>query len=274
MDFDAAAVVTDGHGNITAMPELIGRPCFGIVTAFLRYGSKEPVRSKRLRSPVPSRCARCKAGSACGRVAKERIRALDLAHGVLRGWHNKGGRSVFASLAAMHDARSIWTRIVQAARTAQFTNSNDDIVRSYWDGLEARERARDARRKQVERRKARAEGVIDQDLMDQVVIERERRSLALTVARLAPRPLHWISKLDDRSANIVASAWAARYLVTAAKKKMSAGRVAKEIIERGWVSGLTEASLRQRLPRDFERVDTLEKQARAGTQIWEPFKPR
>ena len=38
-DFGWYDVKTDSAGNVTSMPLLVGRPCFGIITARLRHGS-------------------------------------------------------------------------------------------------------------------------------------------------------------------------------------------------------------------------------------------
>ena len=38
--FGAADVVTDGIGNITAMPHLLGKPCFGRPETFFRHGNR------------------------------------------------------------------------------------------------------------------------------------------------------------------------------------------------------------------------------------------
>ncbi len=272
--FDIKDVQITADGHIEKMPELVGKPCFGIITAYLRHGETE-VWSKIAKKMVPSRCGRCKVREACISVCNARIMAVPEIETAVIEWNRKGGRAIFATKASEHAARGCWTKLVQAARTHTFTSSNDAGLAALW-AIEAEAlKAKDAERKRKERKRARAAGIVDRELARAVIATRWERANLLNLARHVPGAPHWITKLADHSAELIASAWAARYLLKTRYKTVSAGKVAKFMEEHNWANGMAHDSLRARLVDDFKRIDAMEKRPIrvSGLMLWAPFDP-
>ena len=75
------------NGMVTRMPLVIGRPCFGQPTAFMRHGDGRLIYSPRRKSWHPTRCGRCPASQACQFVAEERLRSTPKVAELYRGAH-------------------------------------------------------------------------------------------------------------------------------------------------------------------------------------------
>lgn len=273
--FDIKDVQITADGHIEKMPELVGKPCFGIITAYLRHGSLDNVWHAGRKKEFASRCGRCLVQKACHFVCEARIEAVPEIRQRRNEWEAKGGISMFASGRRIRSGRSTWTPLVQAARTHPFTSTNDDGLAALWAiGAEAL-KAKDAERKRNERKRARAAGIVDRELVRAVVATRKERANLLNLARHVPGAPHWITKLADHSAELIASAWAARYLLKTRYKTVSAGKVAKFMAEHNWANGMAHDSLRARLVDDFKRIDALEKRpiSVGGLVLWAPFDP-
>lgn len=267
--FSIQDIQISNDGNIEQMPELIGKPCFGIITAYLRHGAPE-AWSQKIKRLVPSRCGRCEVRDACISVCNVRILAVPAIATAVVEWNRKGGRSIFATPKSLHASRGSWTKVVQVARTAGFTNSNDSEVIAHWDREQQKLHVEEEKARRRALRKSRAAGVLDDGLVALVMAERDKRAMYLKLERMAPNPPHWIAKLDDRSANMIASAWAARFLLRFQPRKITPGMVATRMLKDQMVSGITQPSLRQRLPNDFRRIAMLERSV-GGERVWEKF---
>ncbi len=70
-------VQTDGLGNITLMPLLHRKPCFGRPEVYLRqHGRKKTIKVYgRDREVAASRCGSCLIAAACKKVVFERIKS-------------------------------------------------------------------------------------------------------------------------------------------------------------------------------------------------------
>lgn len=63
--------ITFNGGNVTWMPQLNGKPCFGVPTAWLRFGHEQ--RKYMQGRWILSRCEKCKARPGCERVSETRL---------------------------------------------------------------------------------------------------------------------------------------------------------------------------------------------------------
>jgi hypothetical protein len=266
---------TDGRGNVLDMPSLVGRPCFGIITAVLRHGSTSDRWVARAKKMMPSRCGACKARLGCHRLASERILSSTELLRAFENWKNKGGRSMFASDKAYHAVKGSWTRLTQLVRTSPFSSVNDAVVAKYYTERRQEFLRKDRDRKKKERARARAAGIIDQELFDDIAIERDRRITRLGAAMHGPGAPRWMSKLHDHSCGLIANAWMGNVLLSLGGKKTNPSRIAQWMIDHGGNSGLGRDVLRQRVPDDLARARKLEKLVLPGASdpVWQPFTP-
>lgn len=276
-DFGWYDVKTDKKGNITSMPLLVGRPCFGIITARLRHGTltDTTIRRGKFVRMVPSRCGRCNVHDACHRLVDERIKASSDIEEAVKVWSKKGGRNIFETQEAFHANRGCWTTLVQTVRNKVFTSVNDQAVAASWIAEEKARLEKDRIRKAEERRKARRRGVVDFDLAKQAMVERNDRIVRLEHARKHASPPHWITKLNDQSSTNIADAWMTHYLLRSAKNITNPSSIATKMMKRCRYRHLAHGSLRARLKNDLARAIQLEIIVLDGetSPIWKPFLP-
>lgn len=268
-------VVTDRCGNVLSMPKLIGRPCFGIVTAYLRHGCMDPVFIRRQQKTGPSKCGRCRVQSACHNLAKDRIHSTPQLLAAYEKWKLGGGRKMFNSHLQLHANQGSFTAFVQLARTTIFTSSNDKVVADYYAKRDADMLEKDRIRKIAERRMSRKKGVVDRKLVEQSLEERNRRRALLDEATKHPSRPYWMSKLAPNSSSIIADAWLAQYLLSIAHRPITPGQVAKAMMSRKSYQNWNKNSLRSRLRKDLVRVAQLEALVLPGEQnpVWDKFDP-
>ena len=115
-------------GDIVRCEPLIGRPCFGIATALLRY--EHHTRYVRGRGHKPaSRCHDCKAKDACKAVVQARLRASEPIEGTWADWLKADGPQAFGwSNFEQSYAYRCWTRLKSELRRHPFTSANDQHV--------------------------------------------------------------------------------------------------------------------------------------------------
>lgn len=274
-EFEPSEVITDGVGNVSAMPPLIGRPCFGIITAYLRHGSMEEIYVRRMRKTRPSRCGRCGVQRACHGLAKERIKSSPILIEKVAEWVKKGGRGMFKSDSQLRTGKGSWTSLTWNAASISFISSNDMVVMSHSQAKKIEIFAKDRERKRIARKKARQDGIVDADLVAQAIVERERRQMYLEAARKNSAAPHWIKRLPDGSAEKIADAWLTQYLLSVARRKTNPNRVASAMQFQNKYRSSNKDSLRARLAVDLPRVAVLERLALPGSTqpVWPAFRP-
>lgn len=293
-----SAMNTDGFGNVLAMPELIGKPCFGVATAFLRHGSAHPTELFKTISVPGTRCGRCTARTACVMLVLERVRSRPHLQNAVARWYEMGGR---LHLATDKTNELAWQQVTEATASAVFHNSNDAAVVRYWSTIDSIRKRKDADRKNQTRltaRLARADAHLREfglrwwcwesrfmvstwDLKFARVIAEERvcRAEALIEIRHHPASPRWIKRLSRDACWLMASAWAARsfrvQFLDDWKRRYypQTGAVAAIMIERGWNAKLAHKDLMKRIPLDLRRADRLERivTGDAEAAIWRPF---
>lgn len=294
--FPSTKVATDGKGNITDMPLLVGKPCFGIITAYLRHGLAHPtIRDERFRSPG-TRCGRCRVKHACVSVCKERIGAVPALSKAVAHWYEHGGRDQFHT----HDMPETWSALIETAARKIYKSSNDKAVSHYWVSHHARRKSADAARKQKEREAAiahyearqaqlrkeehlrrRIEFLHDEKLVSWSVVEqvfrvRIERAAILLHAKQSDCAPSWLRRLSKKSVWLMASVWAARQLRILSGRKCDPWDVANIMYYENWRMGFVSFELLPLLDGLFWRIDKLERNPLVigDLNIWAPFDAR
>ena len=132
--FGAADVLTDGVGNIIAMPILLGKPCFGRPETFFRHGNRtlpHTLPSGAKTRSVAHRCGACAVSGvreACKKVSVERVRSDPKISAALGLWA-RTSQALHAKYVYVGDAGRYWTAVLKAiADRGPFASVNDVIV--------------------------------------------------------------------------------------------------------------------------------------------------
>jgi hypothetical protein len=255
---------TDLRGNVTYIrPLLIGRPCFGIITAFERY--KDTMKPVKGRGLLPaSRCAGCRAREACERLVKERIAAFPPLSAAFKEWLLAEGPSKFDDRDFEHThAGRVWKRVGLAAADAGFTSVHDAQVSEYYQKLDQEALDRDKRRKAAKRTQDRMAGTIDAGHRSDLEIAADSRLIEVLEAMDAPSAPRMLTALPMKSLEDMRDVWLGRETLHAEQKKCRAPDVARWIRANGRRDGSTTfAALCTRVSKDLQRIDNF------GRMIW------
>lgn len=267
-------------GNVTRMPPLGGRPCFGNPIAWVVHGMV-PTRWATVRGAktiVQTRCGLCKAREGCGKVAEARLVAtpeIAKAAGELR---SEGGRAELASQRSQ-SARAALGRLLRAldARGA-FTSVNDEYARQWPAAERQRIREQAAARKRVQREREAAASLRNHEihplLADHLLSEahfRRQRYAAFRVSGSAPSQITLDPTGDNKS--FTADVWLIRERLRLLDRSTTAYGVAKEMINADLSYELGHEVLRGRVRAALKRIDLLEAARMPGTDeiVWPTF---
>jgi hypothetical protein len=270
----AFRAMTDGRGHVSHIPLLVGRPCFGIITAFVRY--KNAMRPVKGRGMLPaSRCADCKLRQSCERLVKERIKAyapLSTAHDE---WLRAEGPSKFDTpdFERTHVGR-LWKRVAEAAADATFTSSNDAAVMKYYERLDRDALERDRRRQAAKREQDRRKGKIDSDHLRDLEIAANNRVIDVVDAMTDTRAPRELRLLPIQSLEDMRDVWLGREVVRAERRKWKAPDIARWIeATRRRNDSATFAALCTRVHKDLARIARFERLTWNGAPLLKPFDP-
>lgn len=254
----SAIIMLNGH--VQSMQLLVGRPCFGIATAFLRYKNHTRFVKKRGRLPA-GRCNNdCKAREACASVVELRIRSSDSLTKAWTEWLQADGPAAFdmpnydTSL-----AKRLWQAFCRDLARHPFLSSNDTAVATYYQEQDAARLEKDRNRQAIARKKARREGVVDE--VDLAMLENAAiaRRLRITLARLHPDSPIELNRLPEQSALELIDVWLGREVMRLRKMKLNAPNIARWIVETGRSnSSKNHASLSTRVVKDLKRIAEFE----------------
>jgi hypothetical protein len=279
--FFTSRVRMDDRGNIIAMPMLIGRPCFGQPTGFMRHGGGGRQWNPRTRSWVPDRCGRCAVQSACSFVAGERLRATPQIDAKYREWAYLGGReSTWPTKGCPGTALVIYRDLVRLLeRQVEFKSINDASVVAHYDELGAKHRAQDAARKRRERVNAVLEharrGEFGQDVNGALEGQTVWRSVQHRRAQEHPQGPSRIRRASA-AALFDARAWLAKTRLEVRGVVANDSNVALEMQAIGFEQQRTHNALRDAVRRAMSRIDLLERTRLPGESeaIWPRFGAR
>ena len=266
---------TDRRGNVTSVPAVIGRPCHGIVTAFLRY--KDAMRLVRGRGWLPnSRCADCPLRRSCERLVKERVGASAPLLAAHREWLLVEGPSQFSvrDFDNIHVGR-LWKWVGMAAADADFTSVNDANVADHYAAFDREVLEADRRRKALDRERDRRVGIIDEGHVSDLEIAADNRLIEVVDAMVAPNPLRELRQLPAQSVEDMRDVWLGREVLRAKGEKFRAPDIARWIESTGLRNdSVTPAALCTRVHKDLARIARFERLRWNGSPLLKPFNPR
>jgi hypothetical protein len=246
-------------GDITAMPLLVGRPCFGILTAFLRYRDATKLVKGRGLQPS-SRCASCVFRQGCERIVRNRLIASPALRQAYDRWLLAEGPASFVrpNWKGSHAYRA-WGRLCVVAEATPFNSVNDQAVLNHYHDADNAALEKDRTRQIAARKKQLRAGNIDDRHLFDILVAGSYRSDDLIEAMAedgAPRAL-WQLPVDSLLELI--DVWVCREVLRAEQKKLTAASIARMIVERGWRNASASfGALSTRVSRDLGRIERLE----------------
>ena len=265
------------EGHIRRMPVLIGRPCFGVPTAFLRHGGQNQFFNKRTGQWTLSRCMRCEVRDACKFVAEER---LSYEPGILKAWrdfeHAGGGRAM-ANPRASTAWRTPWNRLKKLLiECGPLESANDELLNNHYDRLEAEHKQKERDRKARERKKLHAaraaQGKFTPEFLSAMNRQRIYRKGRIAEARKHPDAPVRLRKTPHDGPNFDSHVWLAQELLRASQQNATAYTVAKELHRLDIETGRTVNALRSRVEKSQERLLIMARTRLPG--ISDPVLPR
>jgi hypothetical protein len=275
----AGHIFLDRAGNITKMPELIGRPCFGQVTAFLRHGGHQPFWQPVARRWMNSRCMRCPARAACEYVVEERLRATPHIEAAYREWRGAGGReATWKTKSPGGLARTHYRELLRLLRTTvQFTSENDEIAIAHYESVlrKRREKDRDRQRqKRLQRALERARaGEFNDEVEEILKLQRIWRQIRHAEAKKHPGAPRQLELAPPDSSVFDSQVWLAKTRLELRGKAVNDSNTAKEMQLLGFELHRSRNALRDRVRRSLTRVALLERFQLPGRTelVWPKF---
>lgn len=247
-------------GNIVRATPLVGRPCFGIATALLRY--EHATRFVPSRGHLPnSRCLKCKAKDACVWVVTNRLKSHTAIEKAWTDWLKEGGQQMFARPDFKKSyGHRLWVALCRELSRHPFTSVNDQQVAAAYLEQDRTNREKDRDRKAMDRRRARREGDIDK--ADEELLKRaaRERAIALVNLREGTECPPELERIPRKSLKEMMEVWLGREILRARKMKGNAPDIARWIAATGRSNtSKNHAALCSRVTKDLQRIAKLEK---------------
>ena len=259
-------VQIDDQGDITAMPALHKKPCFGIITAVLRHYKSSVGTFWANGKPMLTRCGRCPIRGVCKTVVFTRIKSdPELTKAVL-AWRD-AGRDNFGKE---------WSLLVDAVvKRGPFASVNDDLIRRSYSPQAERRRIADAARKKAKRAADRPfDGFrVDEDYFA-FKAERLRRYERLTAAVAHPEAPFNIAGLDREQISLTVACWEAAFLRARAIKSVTPYTLATWFHMRRRFTDRRRRDLAVELRSCLKRIESLENMLMPGSKdekLWGKF---
>jgi hypothetical protein len=272
-------IALDGRGNITRMPSLIGRPCFGQVAAYLRHGGGRYVFSPRTRSMQPTRCTKCLASKACAFVAEQRLVSTPTLADLYREWRSLGGRDyTWPKKGSPGTAAVAYRPLLRELRNLTFASVNDQRVQEHYVAVIRVKSEKDRERKRRERakrtiEKARA-GEITCEVQTVLDGHRAWRAVEHYKACQHPEAPKCLRRLPIDTSRFDANVWAAYNRVRFRGETPNPYNCSVELHRMGLEQDRSINALRDRVRRSIERLHVLERLRLDGAAepVWPRFK--
>jgi hypothetical protein len=253
-----SAVLMDG-GDVIRMPLLVGRPCFGIATAYLRY--RDHTRYVKGRGRLPAgRCHQCNAKDACHYVVFSRLAAHPEIAAARAEWAINDGTTSFnkPNFRQLHVAK-LWAKLCRALSRHPFQSSNDKRVVEAYAEADNEALEQDRRRKAAQRIADRAKGIVDEADMAALEQAQRVRRADLAIALMHPEAPKALARLPEQSINDLLDVWLGRATLRLRQEKANAPSIARWIVETGRRNqSKNHAALASRVVKDLERIAVLE----------------
>jgi len=199
---------------------IIGRPCFGIIPAFLRESDRRTYFHVPTGRTRETRCGLCPLYDACRKVCMTRIRALPDVHDAYKGFMVAGGPHALRKKreCGHYLARAAFDRIVrlviQHVKRGGFKSINDDVVLEYYTDRARKRNQLDAEYQCNKRKADNFAGVIDGALADQLQWHRDgRHKILLILLAKGILTKFGIKQMTPQSCARIADAWYAKTIL-------------------------------------------------------------
>ena len=266
-------------GNVTRMPRLGGRPCFGNPIAWIVHGVVESTWARSQR--VLTRCGRCKAREGCQKVSEARLAVTgDIAHaaGEFRATGGQRGLLSDQSEAARRALGKLMQLLVARGR---FLSLNDTFAAEWPANERQRLQQANAKYKRDQRNRDALRSLRNNDihplLEAQLDVETTFRRIRYDFYRQSGEAPKSIT-IDPAENNnkFTADVWLARTRLSIRGKPTTASGIAAEMIRVGSSYGLAHSVLSDRVRKALVRVEHLETRLLPGTseRVWPPFYPK
>ena len=264
-------------GDVTAMPLIVGRPCFGILTAYLRFRDATKFVNGMGQQPA-SRCWTCKSRTHCDRVVSRRIEAAPAIKEAFEKWLLMQGPTDILKPGWQSRSGSAWRRLVAACVAHPFTSTNDALVAAHYLASDEMSLEADRRRQALKRKRNASVGALDPGHVQDLKMAQARRAnvlvAAVNQARIdkVPRAL---ALLPNQSVRELLEVWLARETLMAQKLQARPSAIARWIVDHGLSNFCaTPNALATRVTRDLERLKNLENHVWNNQPLLAPFDPR
>jgi hypothetical protein len=270
-------------GNVTRMPKLGGKPCFGNPIAWVAHGIIETAQFKW--GIGKTRCGKCRAREGCDLVAETRLNITPEVASATQAFRAAGGARAFHQDTQRTNAAQALGRLEKALVAAgPFTSINDEYAASWARNEKQRDLDNDARRQREKRaRDARSElkaHQVPEELVSQLEHERIFRIVRFRMfAKSVGAPMTVRIDPDGTNATFTADVWRAKTILSIRAiqtKPITAYAIAGLMTEEGRTYGLKREVLRDRVGRALKRIDVLEASPlpEGIGSVWPPFSPK
>lgn len=267
-------------GNVTRMPKLGGKPCFGNPIAWIAHGVIETVQLKEV--IVKTRCGRCKAREGCDRVAEERLNITPAVANASQAFRAAGGaRALQKGTRGPNPAQALGRLEKALVAAGPFTSVNDEYALSWPRDEKQRKLDADARRQREKRaRDARRElkdHQIPEELISQLDHERFFRIARFGMfAKSVGAPKTVTIDPDGTNAAFTADVWRAKTILSIRSSKtkpVTSYAIAGLMTGEGRAYELNREVLRDRVGRALKRIEVLESRQLPGSNepVWPTF---
>jgi hypothetical protein len=262
--FSPSQIELDSAGNVTRMPLLLSRPCFGQPTAFLRHASRRFVYSPRQKSYQPTRCERCPVKSACAFVAEERLQSTPKLAELYREWRNLGGAEQTWPTNGPAGTAAVRVReLLLELQKMTFTTHRDQEVRDHYEQTIEAKLAEDRERKRRERERQAIEKARVGEITPEVerVLDGHRAWRAVEHRRAAahPKAPRWLRQAQRNDSLFDASVWLAYTRISLRGRDPNPYSCAVELHRMGLELHRSVNALRDRVGRSIERMHRLQR---------------
>ncbi|HEX8583112.1 MAG TPA: hypothetical protein VF680_01720 [Allosphingosinicella sp.] len=263
------------RGHVTFQTLLVGRPCFGILTAFLRYKDETKFVKGRGIQPA-SRCGTCKLRAHCERVVRNRIWASPVLKAAYNEWLLAEGPASFAMAGWRgSSAHRSWGQLCRVAFETVFTSVNDSAVVEQYRRMDEAAQATDRLRKQRSRERRRRAGILDAGHLFDIQVGAACRMDDLVEAITDDSAPKYLRQLPVKSLIEMMEVWVCREFLAAGMSKVTAPAIARLIERWNWQNdSTTVAALSTRVSKDLARIERFEKMPWMGWVLLPRFDPR
>ncbi|RVQ68744.1 hypothetical protein EKN06_00475 [Croceicoccus ponticola] len=281
------AVKTDGNGNVTEMPLLEGKPCFGRPERFVRgiFDGKPWVDEGGTYRAGGTPCHSCETKTlgtflACSDLSIERMESSAAIEPAFVEWIEATGDDHGPRCFVGANGKR-WDGFLAAIEAhGGWTNINDDQTKVAAIANAEREKNRrreseNVRRKRTRDLRASHGQTITPEYLHALDLERGRRARHLkslkNVQGAKPQDTLWLRNLPDATCERIADVWRAKELLQRERGISTGKAIAEQLVANGRAHGMALPTLQARVSEDLKRVAKLEGDG-IRAPLWGPWR--